>query len=81
MTSVYGKNDYDQWLSKAIDKNCILYVDKEKTQELGNLSQLQLLRGLPQLGYDGIIHKSENIVNSEIKPILDNAKIQEFNQK
>lgn len=81
MTSVYGKNDYDQWLSKAIDKSCILYVDKEKTQELGNLSQLQLLRGLPLLGYDGIIHKSENIVNDKTKPILDNTKIQEFNEK
>ena len=63
LTSVYGHEHFENIISRCIRENVLLYVDKNKTQELGNLSQLQLLRGLPQLGYNGILQQSNNIVN------------------
>ena len=81
LTSIYGHEHFANIINRSINEDGILYVNKEKTQELGNLSQLQLLRGLPQIGYEGIIHKSENIVNSETKPIFNKSEVEEFNQK
>ena len=63
LTSVYGHENIEGTLTKAMDLNFILYVNEKNTTELGNLSKLPLLRGLPQLGYKGIIHKSENFIN------------------
>ena len=63
LTSVYGHKALDSILVHAITMDKILYVDKEKALELGNLAKLTLLGRLPQLGLNGIIHQSQNIVN------------------
>ena len=64
ITSYYGKsNDFEGYINRAIDQNKILYINKEKSQNLYRLAELQLPYGFYKLGFDTIIHKSENVVN------------------
>ncbi|MBQ9885610.1 MAG: hypothetical protein IJM37_01925 [Lachnospiraceae bacterium] len=63
LTSVYGKENLTTVLEKADEADFILYVDKEKSQELCNLARLQLPYGLHQPDFDIILHKSSNFVN------------------
>ncbi len=48
LTSVYGKDRFENFLKRNIEEGNVLYVNKEKTQVLGNLAKLQLLGRLPQ---------------------------------
>ncbi|MBQ0040968.1 MAG: hypothetical protein KBS56_02975 [Clostridiales bacterium] len=61
LTSVYGKEKLDSALGRAIECDFLLYADKKRTQELGNLIKLQLLDGLPQSEFNKIIHQSNNM--------------------
>lgn len=44
LTSVYGKDRFDDFLDKHVQAHALLYADKEKVQSLEQLSQLQLRR-------------------------------------
>lgn len=66
LTSVYGKNNLTDVLKRAYEADFILYLDMEKSQELHNLAGLQLPWGLCHTGFDIIVHKSNNIVNTYI---------------
>ncbi len=63
LTSVYGKDRFNNFLDKHVQAHALLYADKEKVQSLEQLSQLQLRRtysfcfGLD----DKIIHQSSNV--------------------
>lgn len=63
LTSVYGKDNLTKVLERADEADFILYIDKEKSQELCNLARLLLPWGLHQPDFDIILHKSNNIVN------------------
>ena len=63
LTSVYGKNNLETALDRAQDCDFLLYANKKRTLELGNLTKLQLLGGLPQSEFDKIIHQTNNMSN------------------
>lgn len=66
LTSVYGKENFDNFLLKTIGADFLLYANKEKTQTLSSCAKLQLLGAIPQsFRFNTIIHKSGNIVNDD----------------
>ncbi len=69
MLSVYGRNNFEDQLDNAINDDKILYINKNKSQMLFSVLGLQLSKGLNNIDFDIIIHKSRNIVNSFNKRI------------
>ena len=62
LTSVYGKDRFDNFLDKYVQAHALLYADKEKVQSLEQLSQLQLRRTYSFcFGHSKIIHQSINV--------------------
>lgn len=64
ITSVYGRENFDKHLELQLQADNILYINKEKSQELFSVLRLQFSQGLNALDSDIIIHQSNNIVNS-----------------
>lgn len=65
ITSYYGRNnDFSKFVENCIDANAVLYINKEKSRSLYQQTGLQLPGGFNKLGYDKIIHQSNNIVNN-----------------
>lgn len=63
--SYYGKdNDFKGYIQRAISNDKILYIDKNKSQSLYQQIGLQLPNGFNKLGFDKIIHQSNNNVNN-----------------
>ena len=81
LTSVYGRENFENFFDRNLEANFILYLNKEKTQRLESLCELPLLAKCSNFEFDTIIHKTENVVNGGTKPILDKYKVEEFNQK
>lgn len=65
ITSVYGRENFVKHLELEIEENNILYVNKEKSQELFSVLRLQFPQGFNNLSSDTIIHQSKNIVNTQ----------------
>ena len=65
ITSVYGRENFVKHLELEIEANNILYVNKEKSQELFSVLRLQFPQGFNNLSSDIIIHQSKNIVNTQ----------------
>lgn len=64
ITSIYGKdNGFKDYIDEAINKNKLLFFDKEKSQQLFSVLQLQLPQGLNNFDSNNIIRQSNNIVN------------------
>ncbi len=63
MVSIYGHENLCSVIQKAYTADFLIFVDKEKSQELSNMSQLPLLQGLDNLDFNVIIHKTNSIVN------------------
>lgn len=62
LTSVYGKDRFNNFLDKHVQENAVLYADKEKIQSLEQFSQLQLLQAYSFcFGSNKIIHQSSNV--------------------
>lgn len=65
ISSYYGKdNGFEGFVERALETDNILYISKEKSQSLYRQTGLQLPGGFNKLGYDKIIHQSNNIVNN-----------------
>lgn len=62
--SAYGRANFENHLNEVINKNAVLYVNKEKTSKLISDSGLQLPTRYNSLRFDTIIHQSNNIVNT-----------------
>lgn len=68
ITSVYGKDNICNFITNEVNQGKILYWNKNKSQALFSVLQLQLPQGLNNLDSNIILHKSSNIVNgNEIK--------------
>ena len=62
LTSVYGKDRFNNFLGKHVQENAVLYADKEKIQSLEQFSQLQLPQAYSFcFGSNKIIHQSSNV--------------------
>lgn len=80
LTSVYGKENFDNFLKRTIEADFLLYANKEKTQTLSSCAKLQLLGAIPQsFRFDTIIHKSGNIVNDD--KTMEVEKMSKKNEK
>lgn len=65
LASIYGKRNANNFLQSAIEQEKLLYVDKEKTEELATQTRLQLPSGEAGLPLNGIIRRSSVIDNAE----------------
>lgn len=63
ITSVYGKDNFVNYIQKVAEKGKILFIDKLKSQDMFKRWGLQLPELINNLDFDTIIHKSDNIVN------------------
>ena len=74
ITSIYGKeNNFATYIERAATAGNILFWDKNKSQDLFSVLELQLPQGLKDLDSDIIIRKSTAIVNSNLQ-IFDPKK-------
>ena len=66
ITSYYGKDsDFSGFIERAIAADKVLYIDKKRSQALYRQAGLQLPYGFQRLGFDTIIHTSNNVVNTQ----------------
>ena len=72
LTSAYGKDNFSSFLARNIEADRVLYVSKEKSQELTNVPGLQLPDKIDSLDFNTIIRKSRAFVNSQDKKNSDN---------
>lgn len=80
LTSIYGKERFDNFLKRTIEADFLLYANKEKTQTLSSCSTLQLREAIPQsFRFNTIIHKSGNIVNDD--ETMEVEKMSKKNEK
>lgn len=63
--SIYGREDFSDFVNRCISSDKILYYDKQKSQELFSLLGLEFSEGLNNLDPNVIIHQSRNIVNTQ----------------
>lgn len=64
-TSIYGREDFLDFVNRCVNSDKILYYDKQKSQELFSLLGLEFSEGLNNLDPNVIIHQSRNIVNTQ----------------
>lgn len=65
--SMYPHSNIKNQLEKAFEQDKILFIDKEKSQELFSVLRLQLSQGFNSLDSNIIIHQSRNISRAEDK--------------
>lgn len=71
LASIYGKRNVNNFLQSAIEQEKLLYVDKEKTEELATQTRLQLPSGEAGLPLNGIIRRSSVIDKAEGKEVVE----------
>ena len=85
MTSVYGKDNIENLIIKAISNNMLLYANKEKIQNPRQGAKLQLLRAFhSDFEFNKIIHQSRVVVKESFREenkqsVL--AKIRQYQNK
>lgn len=62
--SVYGKYDLEKYLRDRITPERVIYINKEKSQELERLARLQLPGNYSNLDFNTILHRPQCLVNS-----------------
>lgn len=60
--SMYGREDFSAFLEEAMRKNSILYIDKNKGQDLSRQAGVQFPNGFDRLSLNTIIKQSHNVV-------------------
>lgn len=63
--SVYGKYDLGNYLSDKVPPEKVIYISKEKSQELERLARLQLPGNYSTLDFNTILHHPQCIVNGK----------------
>lgn len=84
ITSVYGRENFDRHLELELQADNILYINKQKSQELFSVLGLQSSQGLNILDPNVIIHQSRNIVkgmqkenNAEQLSFFENSTLED----
>ena len=62
ITSIYGRDDFGEFINKCVEQDKVLFANKEKSQELFSVLRLEFSQGFNNLSFDTIIHQSRNIV-------------------
>lgn len=64
--SVFGRNSFRSFLQRAIDQDCMIYCNNEKSQQLFSVLTVTMPQGLNNnVSFDFIIHQSTTKVNTE----------------
>lgn len=74
MTSVYGRNNFADFFGRTNEKDCVLYVSKEKSQAMLERWGEQYSELTNTLDFEIIIHQSRNIVKGNFAKTLGRAK-------
>lgn len=76
LTTLYGREgNFEKYLTDCINDDRLLFINKEKSQELFKRGGHQLPSVLNNLSFDTIIHQSNNVVKS---PYPSKANRQQF---
>ena len=78
ITSVYGRENFIEFISRAIAEENILFWDKIKSQEMFSVLGLQFPKGLNNLDSNVIIHQSRNIVNTNCEKTENTFSANQF---
>lgn len=62
ITSMYGKDNFENFLNRMIADDKVLFANEKKSQELFRVLGLQSSKGVNNLDFNIIIHQSRNIV-------------------
>ena len=65
LLSTYGHDNIQSQLDRATEQDKVLYIEKNKSQELFRVLGLQLSKGVNNLDSNTIIHQSHNIVKGK----------------
>lgn len=74
LTSAYGKDNFQTFIERNIEQGSVLYVDKEKSQELAKIPGIQFPDNFATLDFDTIIRKTNAFVNSKEQENLGSAE-------
>ena len=64
ITSVYGRENFNAFIARNADEKTILYLNKEKSQELIDVPGIQFPDKINSLDSNVIIRKAKDFVNS-----------------
>lgn len=73
VTSVYGRSNFVDFFRRTCEQDCVLYINKEQSQEILGRWGEQYSELASTLDFDIIIHQSRNIVKENFREILDGA--------
>ena len=65
ITSVYGKENFNSFISRNVNADTILYISKEKSQELIDVPGIQFPDKINKIDSNTIIRKARAFVNRE----------------
>lgn len=65
ITSVYGKDNFNNFIANNAKENAVIYWNKEKSQELTKIPGIQFPDNLSSLASNVIIRKAKAFVNSD----------------
>lgn len=68
ITSIYGKDNFLNFIGTVIKEDRMIYCNKQKSQELFSVLGLQLPQGFNNLDFNKVIHVSRNIVKEGMIP-------------
>lgn len=77
ITSMYGRENLEQFVARLIEKEKLIFINKEKSQELA-LLPLQLRQDHPAPAFDTIIKRFDENVNVGEKPTEEKTVKQPF---
>lgn len=64
LTSVYGRNNFNDFIKRNVEAGTVIYWSKEKSQELSDVPGIQFPDKIENLSFNTIIRKSKAFVNS-----------------
>ena len=76
LLSTYGHDNIQSQLDRATEQDKVLYIEKNKSQELFRVLGLQLSKGVNNLDSNTIIHQSHNIVKG--KQEISSEKVETY---
>ncbi len=81
LTSVYGRNNFNDFVQRNIDAGTVLYWDKEKSKELIKTPGIQFPDNLNSLATNTIIRKAKAFVNNLEQKSQNNLNVAENTNK
>lgn len=81
LTSLYGKDNFNNYIQRNIDAGTVLYWNKEKSQELIEVPGVQFPNKLNSLATNTIIRKAKAFVNSSEPKSQNNLNVSENTNK